>query len=70
MFEKRANEPANQPHQKLQVNEPPLIEKLQQFDYHELLNAHLEKCGKQLKPIKDVSKHPSNRRLIYQGFRF
>jgi transposase-like protein len=52
MFEKRTDEPINQPYQKLQVDELPIIEKLQKFNYRELLQAHLEKQGRPLKPIR------------------
>jgi Transposase and inactivated derivatives len=52
MFQKRPEEPVNQPYRKLQVDELPLIEKLQKLDYQLLLDQYSEAHGKPLKPIR------------------
>ena len=45
------DEPTNQPYRKLQVDEMPIIEKLEKLDYHQLLQAYQETHGKVLKPV-------------------
>ena len=45
-------EPVNQPYQKLQVDELPVIETLPRLDYRQLLMEYEQQHGKPLKPIK------------------
>lgn len=55
MFEtpkKKVDEPVSLPYQKLKIDDLPLIEKRQTFDYQVLLQEHVEKTGKALKPVK------------------
>lgn len=55
MFEspqKKEAEPVSLPYQKLKIDDLPLIEKRQTFDYRVLLQEHVEKTGKVLKPVK------------------
>ena len=45
------DEPTNQPYRKLQVDEMPIIEKLEKLDYQQLLNEYHLQHGKVLKPV-------------------
>jgi len=52
MFEKPEETPVNKPYRKLQVDDLPIISKLQKLDYRTLLTEYQEKNGKQLKPVQ------------------
>lgn len=53
MFEPpKSSQPINKPYRKLQVDDLPIIEKLQKLDYQLLLKQHLEEKGKPLKPVQ------------------
>lgn len=52
MFDKPVEKPVNKPYRKLQVDDLPIIETLQKFDYKLLLNEYQEKNGKPLKPVR------------------
>lgn len=45
------DEPPNQPYRKLQVDEMPIIEKLEKLDFQQLLKAYHLQYGKVLKPV-------------------
>lgn len=55
MFEsppKKTDIPVNLPYQKLQIDELPLIQKLEKLDYRVLLQERLAETGKALKPVQ------------------
>jgi hypothetical protein len=52
MFDKPKEKPVNKPYRKLQVDELPIIEKLDKLDYQQLLQQYQEKHGKPLKPVQ------------------
>jgi hypothetical protein len=52
MFKKTEETPVYKPYRKLQVDDLPIIETLQKFDYRCLLTEYLEKNGKHLKPVQ------------------
>jgi len=52
MFDKPEEKPINKPYRKLQVDELPIIETPEKFDYQVLLNEFHEKHGKPLKPVQ------------------
>ena len=55
MFEsppKNTDKPVNLPYQKLQIDELPLIQKLEKLDYRVLLQEHLDQTGKAIKPVQ------------------
>ncbi|KYC94044.1 DDE-type integrase/transposase/recombinase [Heyndrickxia sporothermodurans] len=52
MFEKPTEEPVNMPYRKLQVDDLPIIETIEQLDYKILLQEFYEQHGKPLKPVQ------------------
>ncbi|TES51813.1 transposase, partial [Halalkalibacterium halodurans] len=52
MFDKPKEAPVNQPYRKLQIDDLPIIEKLERLDYQLLLAEHLQSKGKPLKPVQ------------------
>ncbi len=52
MFDKPTEQPVNKPYRKLQVDDLPIIELLENLDYQLLLTEYLEKNGKPLKPVQ------------------
>lgn len=51
-FVKKKDKPVNKPYRKLIVDQLPVFEKIQKYDYQALLKDHMAKCGKPLKPVK------------------
>lgn len=51
-FVKKKDKPVNKPYRKLVVDQLPVFEKIQKYDYQALLKDHMAKCGKPLKPVK------------------
>ncbi|MFC0474904.1 transposase [Robertmurraya beringensis] len=54
MFDKPTEQPVNKPYRKLQVDDLPVIEVLEQLDYRVLLSEYLEKNGKLSNLFKGV----------------
>ena len=52
MFDKPTEAPVNKPYRKLQVDDLPIIERLEKQDYQFLLAEHLKAKGKSLKPVR------------------
>ena len=52
MFDKPSEVPVNKPYRKLQVDDLPIIEKLEKLDYNILLAEHFSIKGKPLKPVQ------------------
>jgi transposase-like protein len=52
MFDKPKEAPVNQPYRKLEIDDLPIIDKLETLDYQCLLAEHLELKGKVLKPVQ------------------
>jgi len=52
MFDKPKEAPVNQPYRKLQIDDLPIIEKVEKLDYQLLLTEYLQSKGKPLKPVR------------------
>lgn len=48
----KSDKPVNKKYRKLQVDDMPIIEKVQKYDYKELLKEYKLKHGKELRPVK------------------
>lgn len=48
----RSDEPVDKPYRKLEVDELPVIEQLEKLSFQDLLEEHLQKHGKPLKPVQ------------------